>query len=78
MLFSALASLFESLLLKGTEGTGDRMVGTVTVVELLGRVAHLACLSLCEPGFAYQCVMHIIREFSVRIDGKKDRALRLE
>ena len=78
MLFSALASFSKSLLLMGTEGTGDRMVGIVTVVELLGRVAHLACLSLCKSGFAFQCVMHIIREFSVRIDGMNDRASRLE
>ena len=36
------------------------MVGIMTVVELLGKVAHLACLSLCKPGFVYQCVMHIL------------------
>ena len=38
--FAALASLSETLLVKGT---GDRMVGMMAVMKLLGRVAQLAC-----------------------------------
>ena len=55
------------------------MVGIIAIamVELLGSVAQLACLSSCNLVLPMMCCAYV-REYSVRTDGQKDRALRLE